>query len=166
MKMVMWLLILGLAIPCWGASGYGDRQEAEYYVAAYAQHYGVPLGFVRALIEQESGWRRCAISNKGAAGLMQLMPDTARRLGVQDRCDLSQNISGGVRHLAYLMSKFHGDLRLVAAAYYAGETVVEAKGLRYSNPDVVTYVAHLQTRFERQRQFRIANCASTLGRTR
>jgi soluble lytic murein transglycosylase-like protein len=151
MKILKWLLILVLATPCWAASGYGDRQEAEYYVAAYAQHYRVPVGFVRALVEQESAWRRCAISPKGAAGLMQLMPDTARKLGVQDPCDLRQNIAGGVRHLAYLMSKFHGDLRLVAAAYYAGERVVEAKGLRYSNPDVVAYVASLRSRFGRQK---------------
>jgi soluble lytic murein transglycosylase-like protein len=160
------LLIFLLASPCWAASGHSDRQEAEYYVAAYAHHYGVPLEFVRALIEQESAWRRCAISSKGAAGLMQLMPDSARRLGVQDRCDAKQNISGGVRHLAYLMAKFQSDLRLVAAAYYAGERVVAAKGLRYSNPDVVAYVMRLRARFEQQKQLRIENFACTLGRTR
>jgi|SRR6185437_8965440 len=158
------LLILLLASRCWAAPGY--EQEAEYYVTAYAQHYGVPLEFVRALIEQESAWRRCAISSKGAAGLMQLMPDTAKRLGVQDRCDVKQNISGGVRYLAYLMAKFQGDLRLVAAAYYAGERVVERRGLRYSNPDVVAYVAHLRARFERQKQLRIEKFANNLGRTR
>lgn len=166
MKVLTWLVILALANPCLAAAGHEDRQEAEYYVAAYAQHYRVPVGFVRALIEQESAWRRCAISNKGAAGLMQLMPETARKLGVQDRCDLQQNISGGVRHLAYLMAKFHGDLRLVAAAYYAGERVIEVKGLRYSNPDVVAYVARLRARFQRQKQFQSAKFASTLGRTR
>ena len=166
MKVLNWLVILVLATPCWAASGHEDRQEAEYYVAAYALHYRVPVEFVRALIDQESAWRRCAISSKGAAGLMQLMPDTARKLGVRDRCDRRQNISGGVRHLAYLMAKFHGDLRLVAAAYYAGERVIAAKGLRYSNPDVVAYVTHLRERFERQKQFHNANLASTLGRTR
>ena len=166
MNVLRWLLILLLVSPCWAASGHSDRQEAEYYVVAYAQHYGVPLEFVRALIEQESAWRRCAISNKGAAGLMQLMPDTARRLGVQDRCDLRQNISGGVRHLAYLIAKFRGDLRLVAAAYYAGERVVEVRGLRYSNPDVVTYVAHLRARFERQKHSRIEKFGNSLGGTR
>src|SRR6185312_7534045 len=166
MKALNWLVILVLANPCWATAGHEDRQEAEYYVAAYAQHYRVPVEFVRALVEQESAWRRCAISGKGAAGLMQLMPETARRLGVQDRCDLRQNISGGVRHLAYLIAKFHGDLRLVAAAYYAGERVVEAKGLRYSNADVVAYVARLRARFERQKHFQNARLASNLGRTR
>ena len=166
MKVLKWFWIFLLATRCWAAVGNGDRQEAEYYVAAYAQHYGLSVEFVRALVEQESAWRRCAISSKGAAGLMQLMPDTATRLGVEDRCDLKQNISGGVRHLAYLMGKFHGDLRLVAAAYYAGEKVVEAKGLRYSNPDVVAYVSRLRARFERQKQFQCATVASNLGGTR
>lgn len=166
MKELNWLLILVLATPCWAASRQDERQESEYYVAAYAQHYRVPLEFVRALVEQESSWRRCAVSSKGAVGLMQLMPETARKLGVHDRCDLQQNISGGVRHLAYLIAKFHGDLRLVAAAYYAGETVIEAKGLQYSNPDVVAYVTRLRTRFERQKRFQSAKLASTLGRTR
>jgi len=166
MRVLTWLAILTVATACWAASGEEYRQEAEYYVAAYAQHYRVPVEFVRALVEQESAWRRCAISSKGAAGLMQLMPETARRLGVQDRCDLRQNISGGVRHLAYLMARFHGDLRLVAAAYYAGERVIEAKGLRYSNPDVVAYVARLRARFERQKQFQNAKLASNLGRAR
>ena len=75
---------------------------------------------------------------------------------------------GGVRESRITSStlRFHGDLRLVAAAYYAGETVIEAKGLQYSNPDVVAYVIRLRTRFERQKQFQSAKLASTLGRTR
>jgi soluble lytic murein transglycosylase-like protein len=160
------VLTLCLSIACWARAGDGSRQEAEYYVAEYAQHYRVPVDFVRALIEQESGWHRCAISKKGAAGLMQLMPDTAKRLNVQDRCDVKQNVSGGVRHLAELMAKFHGDLRLVAAAYYAGERVVETRGLQYANPDVVGYVVSIRERVERQRQFRSANVQRTSRRTR
>jgi len=52
------------------------------------------------------------------------MPLTAQRLGVRDRCSVDQNVSGGVRHLAWLMQQFHNDFRLVAAAYYAGEDVI------------------------------------------
>jgi soluble lytic murein transglycosylase-like protein len=78
---------------------------------------------------------------------MQLMPQTAERLGVTDRCDISQNISGGVRHLAWLIQEFHGDLRLVAAAYYAGEEIVMRRGLDYRNRDVVAYVARLRERY-------------------
>jgi hypothetical protein len=64
------------------------------------------------------------------------------------------------------MAKFHGDLRLVAAAYYAGERVVEIRGLQYANPDVVGYVASIRERFERQRQFRSASVQRISGRTR
>jgi soluble lytic murein transglycosylase-like protein len=166
MKTAWLLLTLLFALPCWAATRNASRQEAEYYVAAYAQHYGVPVEFVRALVEQESDWHRCAISRKGAAGLMQLMPDTARKLNVQDRCDLKQNVSGGVRHLARLMTKFHGDLRLVAAAYYAGEHVIEIRGLQYANPDVVAYVASIRQRIERERNLRSVNVQRTPGRTR
>jgi soluble lytic murein transglycosylase-like protein len=156
MKHWAWLLILCALSQCLARTRGESRQEAEYYVAAYAEHYGVPVEFVRALIAQESSWHRCIVSSKGAVGLMQLMPETARRLGVQNRCDLQQNISGGVRHLAALMERFHGDLRLVAAAYYAGERVVAVRGLDYRNPDVVAYVARIRRRVERERRFRSA----------
>ena len=120
------------------------RLEAEYYVAAYARHYGVPIAFVRAIVEQESGWHPCAISHKGAVGLMQLMPSTAARLGVRDRCNVNENVSGGVLYLAWLMHRFQGDLRLVAAGYIAGEDVVTRRGLAYRNPEVVAYVSRIR----------------------
>lgn len=166
MKWVRVLLVLISVCPCWARTGNKSRQEAEYYVAAYAQHYNVPVEFVRAVVEQESGWKRCPISRKGAVGLMQLMPGTARRLNVQNRCDLNQNVSGGVRYLAWLMNRFHGDFRLVAAAYYAGERAIEPRGLKYSNPDVVTYVTSILDRFEREKRFQSANVQRTPGRTR
>jgi soluble lytic murein transglycosylase-like protein len=137
-----------------------SRLESEYYAAAYAKHYGLPLEFVRAVIEQESGWHICAVSVKGAVGLMQLMPETAQRLGVKNRCDPRQNISGGTRYLAWLNRKFHGDLRLVAASYYVGEHTVEAHGLSYSNRSVVEYVQSIRARMEQQKQVRSAvDCA-------
>ncbi|HEV2990201.1 MAG TPA: lytic transglycosylase domain-containing protein [Candidatus Angelobacter sp.] len=126
------------------------RAEAEYYAAQFAQYYRVPIEFVRSIIQQESGWHPCLVSSKGAAGIMQLMPATAARLGVRNRCDIRDNISGGVRYLAWLMRKFHGDLRLVAAAFYAGEGWIEKRGLRYHNPDVVNYVLQVRSLYQRQ----------------
>jgi soluble lytic murein transglycosylase-like protein len=133
-----------------GSPAAEKRVEAEYYVAAYARHYGLPVNFVRSIVEQESGWRPCAMSPKGAVGLMQIMPGTANRLGVRNRCDIQENVSGGVRYLAWLNQKFRGDLRLVTAAYYAGEDVISKRGLRYHNPDVVAYVAHVQAAYARR----------------
>ena len=123
------------------------RVEAEYYVAAYAKHYRVPLALARAIVERESNWQPCVVSPKGAVGLMQLMPRTAKRLGVTDRCNPDQNISGGVRYVAWLLRRFHNDLRLVAAAYYVGEDKINKRGLSYRNPDVVAYVSRIRTTY-------------------
>jgi len=135
----------------WGQSGRSPaRIEAEYYVTAYAQHYRVPIALARAIVVRESNWQSCVISPKGAVGLMQLMPATAKRLGVTDRCDLNQNVSGGVRYLAWLMRRFHNDLRLVAGAYYLGEDTIGRRGLAYRNPDVVAYVSAIRTTYLRE----------------
>jgi soluble lytic murein transglycosylase-like protein len=139
------LSIAVLTLTCSAQSPHNNRRdEAEYYARAYAQHYHVPVAFVRAVVQQESSWHLCAVSPKGAKGLMQLMPQTAARLGVKDSCNANQNVSGGVRLLAWLIQEFHGDLRLVAAAYYAGENRVARRGLNYRNPDVVAYVTRLR----------------------
>ena len=135
----------------WAQSGKpAARIEAEYYVTAYAQHYRVPVALARAIVGRESNWQPCAISPKGALGLMQLMPATAQRLGLTDRCNLDQNVSGGVRYLAWLMRQFHNDLRLVAAAYYVGEDTIGRRGLAYRNPDVVAYVSTIRTTYLRE----------------
>jgi soluble lytic murein transglycosylase-like protein len=139
------LLIVVFSLACVAQSSQNkQRDEAEYYAKAYAQHYHVPLPFVRAVVQQESAWHLCAVSQKGAKGLMQLMPQTAARLGVKNPCNANQNVSGGVRLIAWLIQLFHGDLRLVAAAYYAGENRVAKRGLNYRNPDVVAYVTRLR----------------------
>ena len=143
--------VLSAISICWAQSPKPQaRLEAEYYVGAYAQHYRVPAALVRAIVGRESQWQPCTVSPKGAAGLMQLMPLTAQRLGVTDRCSVDQNVSGGVRYLAWLMQQFHNDLRLVAAAYYAGEDVIGRRYLGYRNPDVIAYVARIRTTYLRQ----------------
>jgi soluble lytic murein transglycosylase-like protein len=135
----------------WAQSGRAPtRIEAEYYVTAYAQHYRVPVALARALVARESNWQPCVISSKGAVGLMQLMPATAKRLGVTDRCNLDHNVSGGVRYLAWLMRRFHNDLRLVAAAYYVGEDTISRRGLAYRNSGVVAYVRAIRTTYLRE----------------
>jgi soluble lytic murein transglycosylase-like protein len=144
------LVLSGLSICSAQSGGSPARVEAEYYVSAYADHYRVPVALVRAIIQHESDWQPCTVSPKGAVGLMQLMPRTAKRLGVRDRCSLDQNISGGVRYLAWLMQLFRNDLRLTAAAYYAGEDVIGRRGLAYRNPDVVSYVKAIRTTYLRE----------------
>ena len=152
MKLVLIVAEMLCAISIgWAQSGRAPtRIEAEYYVTAYAQHYQVPIALARAIVVRESDWEPCVISSKGAVGLMQLMPATAGRLGVTDRCNLGQNISGGVLYLAWLMRRFHSDLRLVAAAYYVGEDTIGRRGLAYRNLDVVIYVRAFRTTYLRE----------------
>jgi soluble lytic murein transglycosylase len=136
---------------CWSQSdNRTTRMQAEYYVATYANHYRVPLALARAIVERESNWQPCAVSPKGAVGLMQLMPATAHQLGVTKRFNLEQNVSGGVRFLAWLMQRFHGDLRLVTAAYYVGEDRIGRRGLSYGNSDVLAYVSRIRTTYIRE----------------
>ncbi len=83
---------------------------------------------VHAIIRVESGYNSKAVSRKGAMGLMQLIPATARRFGVQNAFDPKQNIEGGVTYLKYLLNLFGGDLPLSIAAYNAGENAVLRSG--------------------------------------
>ncbi|MCY7312376.1 MAG: lytic transglycosylase domain-containing protein [Pseudoxanthomonas sp.] len=97
-------------------------------IAAASRQYGVEEAIVRAIIHAESSFNPMALSHAGAQGLMQLMPPTARRFGVSDSYDPSQNIRGGVQYLAWLLRRFNGNLTLAAAGYNAGEGAVDRHG--------------------------------------
>lgn len=94
-------------------------------IAAAARLHGVDEAVVRAIIHAESAFNPNALSRVGAQGLMQLMPATARRFGVADSFDATQNIGGGVKYLAWLLKRFNGNLTLAAAGYNAGEGAVD-----------------------------------------
>lgn len=95
-----------------------------------AVRYGVPERLVQSVIRVESQFNPRAVSVKGARGLMQLMPETASQLGVNNSFDPRQNIEGGVRHLRGLIDRFGNDLPLALAAYNAGEkAVVNYRGI-------------------------------------
>jgi soluble lytic murein transglycosylase-like protein len=89
-----------------------------------AQKYNMDPLLVNSVIQVESGYNAKALSRKGAQGLMQLIPSTARRFGVRNVYDVRENVEGGVRYLKYLSSLFPNDLRLTLAAYNAGEASV------------------------------------------
>jgi len=108
--------------PACGAAPTAALLDVEMcWADYYARAYGVPVELVQAVIDVESAWRPYVISTKGAAGLMQLTAPTAFTFGVTNRFRIEENIRGGVAYLAYLIRQFDGELRLVAAAYYAGE---------------------------------------------
>lgn len=95
-----------------------------------AREHAVDARLLRAVIAVESGFNPRAVSPRGAQGLMQLMPATARQLGVADPFDPTQNILGGARYLRQLLDTYDGDVSLVLAAYNAGEGAVARHGRR------------------------------------
>ena len=98
-------------------------------IRQYAQKHRLPTQLIRAIIQAESAGNRRAVSPKGAQGLMQLMPATAKRFGVTDPFDPAQNIEAGTRYMAWLLDKFDHNLKLALAGYNAGENAV----VRYGN---------------------------------
>ena len=113
----------------------GQVTKASLAYASYddliltaAGRYGVDAELVRAVIKTESDFNSTARSRKGAMGLMQLMPETARLHNVGDAYDPRANVDGGVRHLRMLLDRYQGDIELSLAAYNAGSAAVEKHG--------------------------------------
>jgi soluble lytic murein transglycosylase-like protein len=102
-----------------------DRDGAEKLVREAAERHHMDPALVRAVIETESGWNPGAKSRKGALGLMQLIPTTAVRFGVNDAFSPQQNVDAGVRYLKTLLQRYNGNLDLALAAYNAGEGAVD-----------------------------------------
>jgi soluble lytic murein transglycosylase-like protein len=134
-----------------GAPAIAACGAAERCVQDYAAHYRVSPDFLDALIDVESGWNPRALSEKGAMGLMQLMPATARRFGAFEPFDVEQNIAAGTRYVTVLMWEFRGDLRLVSAAYYAGDHGIARVRLNCRDPEIVAYVQAVRQRYEIRR---------------
>jgi len=102
-----------------------SRQQIESWVELWAPEYGLDPALVIAVIAAESNFNSKAHSNKNAQGLMQLIPATARRFGVKDSWNPEENMHGGMAYLQWLVQRFKGNVRLVLAAYNAGEGAVE-----------------------------------------
>ena len=130
--------------------------ELNEMVDRIAGQQGVEAPLVHSVIQAESNYNATAVSPKGAQGIMQLIPSTARRFGVSNTFDAADNIQGGVRYLRFLLDYYHGDYTKSIAAYNAGEAAVDkydgvppyAETLGY----VRTVAKHLTT--ERQNQAR------------
>ena len=134
------------------------REEMHQMAHEAADRHQIDPALVHAIITAESDWNPSAISNKGAQGLMQLMPATANDLGVQDPFDPRQNIEGGVKHLRGVLQKYDGDLDRTLAAYNAGGGAVDRSGGVPNYRETRNYVqkiqdAYFQTGSDRQPRF-------------
>jgi soluble lytic murein transglycosylase-like protein len=118
------------AIAADGAVDAGSRRPYGAMVAQVAGRYGIEAALLHAVISVESGYNARAVSKRGAAGLMQLMPATARRFGVSDVFDPADNVRAGAQYLTELLKLFDNDIRLALAAYNAGEAAVMKYGRR------------------------------------
>lgn len=114
------------------------------FIAAAAVQYSLDPALIRAVIHAESGFKLYAISKSGAMGLMQLMPATAKELGVTNAFEAKQNIDAGSRYLAKMLKRFNGDIELACAAYNAGPTTVaNYKGIP-PYPETQAYVKRVK----------------------
>jgi soluble lytic murein transglycosylase-like protein len=128
----------------------GDRQKIETSILNAAQRYDLPVNLIKSVIRAESNFQVNAVSQAGAQGLMQLMPATARELGVKNPFNIEENIDGGSRYLRKMLDSFGGDLKLALAAYNAGpEAVIKYGGKVPPFRETQQYVKRV-LRFTRQ----------------
>jgi soluble lytic murein transglycosylase-like protein len=148
--------IPGSALACMAMAGPGGsaepfpgkREAYREHVAQAARELRLDEALIEAVIAVESAFSPSAVSPKGAVGLMQLMPQTARRFGALDAFDPAQNIRAGARYLRYLLDLFGGDLELALAAYNAGEGAVRRNGARVPPfRETVEYVRKVRARY-------------------
>jgi hypothetical protein len=128
-----------------------DYTEYDSLIAETARKYGVDFALVKAVIKTESNFNHRAVSKKGAKGLMQLMPQTASVLGVNDCFHPEDNIVGGIRHLSYLIDLYDADLKLALAAYNAGENAVARYRGIPPYAETRAYVRRVLDNYERYR---------------
>lgn len=139
---------------------FGQTPEMRRWADHWSQEYGVEKELIYAVIEVESAWKPRAVSSAGAAGLMQLMPNTATMFGVQNRFDVSENIRGGVAYLAWLKQQCRGDRRLMLASYNAGLARVMRRGLSFESSTVRAYVDRVASVYRRNRWTALTQTAS------
>jgi len=118
----------------------GSPNQYDSYIKQAARRYQVDAPLIKAIIHTESDFDHRAVSSKGAQGLMQLMPATARELSVADPFNPHQNIDGGTRYFRNILDSFNGDLLMSLAAYNAGPGLVKRTGGIPRIPETLHYV--------------------------
>ena len=125
-----------------------SKENIETLIEKYAQKNNLDPDFIKAVVKQESDFNPDATSKCGAMGLMQLMPQTAKGLGVTDAYDPEQNIEGGVKYLKSMMNRFNNDPKLALAAYNAGPGAVQRYGDVPPYRETQNYVKNILASYE------------------
>lgn len=128
------------------------KPEIRSLIEEKARQHDMDAALVESVIQVESNYNPLAVSPKGALGLMQLIPATARRFGVRNPFDAAENIEGGVKYLKHLQEIFDGDRKLTLAAYNAGEGAVARYGGVPPYAETQNYVVEVGRRYERARR--------------
>ncbi len=131
------------------AASASNEENFTPLIESAAGRYGLETALVKAVVKVESAFYPKALSGSGAMGLMQLMPATARELGVSDPWDPTANVDGGCRYLRAMLERFDGDLRLALAAYNAGPRSVEYYGAVPPYPETQRYVVLVLEHYRR-----------------
>lgn len=139
--------------------------EFANLVDRIAERHDVDRDLVHSMIRVESNYNPLAVSNKGALGLMQLVPSTARRFGVANSLNPAQNVEGGVKYLKYLLHHYNGDHHLALAAYNAGEGTVERYGGVPPYPETRNYVYRVGKALDETKEAKKQRAASLTAPT-
>jgi soluble lytic murein transglycosylase-like protein len=148
-KLVRAMVLSPAPQPVYGAPAEPTSGITDAIVRIAAEH-ALPPGLIHSVIKVESNYNPYAISPKGALGLMQLIPATARRFGVSDVFNPEDNIRGGARYLRYLLDLYNGDYQLALAAYNAGEEAVARYGGVPPFPETQNYVLLVRRQLEQR----------------
>ena len=158
---------LYLGKPSGGKSGHTGKTDLdglEEIIHLAARQFQVDSSLIKAIIKAETDFDHRAVSRKGAKGLMQLMPDTAREMGVKDPLDPEQNILGGTRYLSLLLKRFNDNKTLAIAAYNAGPEEVASRRAVPPFPETRKFVKNVMNYY---REFRAASSTNPeVGRKR
>jgi soluble lytic murein transglycosylase-like protein len=125
------------------------KKQYDGMIKSIARKHNIEPNLVHSIISEESNYNRLAISPKGAVGIMQLMPETAKEYGVKDLLDPRENIEGGVKYLKDLFSLFSGKKDLILAAYNAGQEAIKKFGGIPPYQETRNYISRVMTSYKK-----------------
>jgi soluble lytic murein transglycosylase-like protein len=119
------------------------QAQVDQLISGASKKWGVDSGLLRSVMRQESGFKACALSTAGAMGLMQIMPDTADSLGLDDPYDPAKNVAAGAKYLKMMLDRYQGNTSMALAAYNAGPGRVDKSGGIPQISETIQYITNI-----------------------